>query len=90
MNNTVQTLGCEGVPRALGLDQGRACASAIRVWLRSARAGGGSTDGFHDNVSLALEFVTPIDPITWSRVKAIYRKRVEERRPSWGVARPSH
>ena len=24
---------CEGSPRALGLDQGRACASAIRVWL---------------------------------------------------------
>lgn len=26
---------CEGGPRALGLDQGRVCASAIRVWLES-------------------------------------------------------
>ncbi len=31
----MQTLGCEGAPRALGLDQGRACSSAIDVWLRS-------------------------------------------------------
>lgn len=28
-------IDCEGSPRALGLDQGRACASEIRDWLRS-------------------------------------------------------
>ena len=28
-------VGCEGAPRAQGLDQGRACASAIRDWLHS-------------------------------------------------------
>jgi hypothetical protein len=31
----MQTLGCEGAPRALGLDQGRPCASAIRAWLEA-------------------------------------------------------
>jgi len=31
----MQALRCEGAPRALGLDQGRACASAIRAWLAS-------------------------------------------------------
>lgn len=31
----METLRCEGTPRALGLDQGRVCASAIRVWLVS-------------------------------------------------------
>jgi hypothetical protein len=31
----MQTLCCEGEPRALGLDQGHACASAIRAWLSS-------------------------------------------------------